>query len=511
MAKRKSTKSSSDTYSYGGNTYVGGGGLTAKQVASQYNPSLRGSEGSLSKISGYSGPGGDGTSPTPNGGYDKNTVGFLDGSTYNQTTGKQTGAPGTNTQAAAQHAANGGNMSGVPTTPTANPLVATPAPAGMPTIKPLSNVAVTSDPARAAYDKLGQMINKPFDAPTTAYGGKLLDNNGLLDQRRVQLEDRKNAELERIRADFDAAEKKAADTEKREVGTSSMNLARIGGFDSASGQAVLTNLERVHVEERQALIAKRENAMLMAQQAYEDKDFALAQLQVQEAKEAEERIYQRQKDFVEMSLAFKQDERADAQFQFQKQQAQRQDQRNAADFALKWDIRDPFYLVGGIGYDTSTGEALSYEDYIERGGAEDFSNAFVVDPNTQAAKEWVANLAKTYPDAGIIIGQDDALTAANKLSNSKLYRKDTYIAPSSNDGIETGSLPSDAKIKNWIYKNKQENPDQPWYELWGELSDEIQNEWGVSPSNYDQLFWEILHPEGAAGYKEYKSTGKGYG
>ena len=69
------------------------------------------------------------------------------------------------------------------------------------------------------------------------------------------------------------------------------------------------------------------------------------------------------------------------------------------------------------------------------------------------------------------------------------------------DSLTTG------QVKEWIYKNKQANPDVPYYELWGQLSDELKAQ-GLNPSNYDKEFWEILHPEGLEGYNKYvKSSG----
>jgi hypothetical protein len=67
---------------------------------------------------------------------------------------------------------------------------------------------------------------------------------------------------------------------------------------------------------------------------------------------------------------------------------------------------------------------------------------------------------------------------------------------------ETTLSASDTAIRNWILKNKQANPDIPYYDLWGQLSDEMKKQ-GLNPSNYDKIFWEILHPEGEAGYEKY--------
>lgn len=60
-----------------------------------------------------------------------------------------------------------------------------------------------------------------------------------------------------------------------------------------------------------------------------------------------------------------------------------------------------------------------------------------------------------------------------------------------------------SEIKAWILANKRANPNIPYYDLWGQLSDELNNQ-GLNSSNFDPQFWEILHPEGLAGYNSQK-------
>ena len=203
----------------------------------------------------------------------------------------------------------------------------------------------------------------------------------------------------------------------------------MGGFDSASGQAVLTNLQRVHESEQQALMQKRDSAILQATQAYEDKDFELAKMLAQEAKDSEKLIYDRSQDFIKNTLAIRGEEREDAKIEYQKQRDERQDARTALEFSIQYGIDKPFFVVGGIGYDTSTGEKLSFEEFIARGGKEDFSNAAIITPGSLEDKAFVQKLRSSYPDAGIT-SDDTAEEAQAKLANSRLYRKETYIAPS---------------------------------------------------------------------------------
>ena len=321
---------------------------------------------------------------------------------------------------------------------------ADPAPIRAPVPAPAQSVAppttvTTSDPARSNYSAIEEAINRVYGntpaVPGTAMGTPQTDGQALLAARRTELQQRRDAEVERLGKEFDSAAASQKQGQKSETGSSSMGLARIGGFDSASGQAVLTNLQRVHEGEQQDLLNKRQSAIALAQNAYNDKDFDLAQLQLQDARDAEKLIYDRQKDFINLSLQIKGEQRADlnsqlqqAQFDYQKQRDDKQDAKSALEFSIEFGIDKPFFVVGGVGHDTSTGEKLSFEEYIARGGKEDFSNASIITPGSLEDKAYVKNLRNTYIDAGIT-SDDTAESALAKLQKSRIYRKETYIAP----------------------------------------------------------------------------------
>ena len=313
---------------------------------------------------------------------------------------------------------------------------------GQPFVTPAVSPVTTSDPARDSYASLKDQINKI--ANSSLDYGKYLNSSdpmfGMLEQRREQLAQRRDAEMNRINQEFGQAQAQQKQEQKSEVGTQSMGLARMGGFDSASGQAVLTNLERVHESEQQALFQARQSALLQAQQAYEDQDFELARLQIEEAKAAEALMYNRQQDYIRNVLAIRGEERADAQMQLQQaqfayaQQRDRiEDERFATDFALNNYIKDPFYFIGGEARDTKTGERLSYDDYIARGGKPDFSNAMVIEPGSKEARAYVFDLATKFPDAGIDPRTDDVSLAQTKIQSSRIY-KEMVRPPSSGGG-----------------------------------------------------------------------------
>lgn len=319
-----------------------------------------------------------------------------------------------------------------------------------PVAAPTTTVS-TSDPARNSYSAIEAAINQFYNntpaVPGSPTNSNLSDGQAMLEARRTELQMRRDKEIERLGREFDSAATSQKQGQRSETGTSSMGLARIGGFDSASGQAVLTNLQRVHEGEQQDLLNKRQAAIAQAQNAYNDKDFELARLQLQDARDSEKLIYDRQKDFINLSLQLRGEQRADlnsqlqqSQFEYGKQRDKLQDQRQATEFAMKHQIGTGFYFVGGIGYDTSTGEALSKEEYIARGGDPNFkNNVTVIEPGSELERQFVVDLANKYPDAPIDIKNDDVATARSRIAGSKIYQ-DQVRPPSSGSGDSKSAL-----------------------------------------------------------------------
>lgn len=312
-----------------------------------------------------------------------------------------------------------------------------------PVAAPTTTVS-TSDPARSNYSAIEQAIAKlsgnPPAVPGAPTNAPLSSNQALLEDRRSQLQKRRDAEVERLGKEFDSAKASQGQAQKSETGTSSMGLARIGGFDSASGQAVLTNLQRVHEGEQQDLLNKRQAAIAQAQNAYEDKDFALAQLQLEDAREAEKLIYDRQKDFINLSLQLKGEQRADLESQRSQLKFEYEMMKDNTQFALENNIKTPFYIIGGEARDTKTGERLSKEEYLARGGKEDFSNAFIVEPGSKEARAYAYDMATKYGDAGIL-PTDDPATIKKKIESSAIYRE--QIRPPSSGGGQKSTINDD--------------------------------------------------------------------
>ena len=323
----------------------------------------------------------------------------------------------------------------------------------------------TSDSARSTYDAMRDRIAKMANNTgnySAVYNNPLYqETSGLIKDQRKSLAERKTAEIGRITADFNQRAEGQKQTQRSETGTQSMSLARIGGFDSASGQAVLTNLQRVHESEQNALMQARQSAILQAKQAYEDKDFALAKMQLDEAKATEAMLYNRQQDFLRNTLAINQEERAQNQFEYGRQRDQLQDQRQAAEFAFKHNIKTPFYFIGGVGYDTSTGEALTNEEYLARGGDPNYTaNATVIEQGDELERQFVIDLANKYPDAPIDIQNDDIATARSRIAGSRIYQ-DQVRPPSSGGGDSKSALISAllSSAKSNFEAQRQESAD----------------------------------------------------
>lgn len=138
----------------------------------------------------------------------------------------------------------------------------------------------------------------------------------LLDDQMKALEDRRTKEIEQINKNFDSAKVGLQDTQKRESGTTSAMLARAGGFlgNSGSGTGVLLTLAQNHKAELTTLEGKRASAIQEANNAIDDKQFALARMKVQEVKDIEKTIYDRKRNFFQDSLSAIQEARQQDEF-----------------------------------------------------------------------------------------------------------------------------------------------------------------------------------------------------
>lgn len=140
-----------------------------------------------------------------------------------------------------------------------------------------------------------------------------------------------------------------------------------------------------------------------------------------------------------------------------------------------------------------------------------------------------AKLNELELQAGLPMGSTLAVIQSLKSDEEKLYSgvddngTFTLITKSANGEIKTQKIagavapkpvspgspnsntlpkgyPTAGQVDDWITKNKQANPNVVWYDLWGQLADELKQR-GVNPTDFDKEFWKILHPEGLKGYE----------
>lgn len=173
--------------------------------------------------------------------------------------------------------------------------------AGSGAFNPNTGQAITSSSgtARAEEASLGKGIteqsNPAYSSPAnTQYLAAFDAQSAILDTRKAQEDANVNAQFEGLKASMEGQQ-------KRETGSTSVALARAGGYlgISGSGTGVLLNLAQTHRAEMQALESKRQNALADARNAYTDKKFDVARLRASEAKSFEKESYRRQQDYFD--------------------------------------------------------------------------------------------------------------------------------------------------------------------------------------------------------------------
>lgn len=142
-------------------------------------------------------------------------------------------------------------------------------------------------------------------------------DNAQIQGERDALAERRLTEIGGIKTEFDIAKGAQELGQGSEYASRATSLVTSGGgFLGAtqSQQGVLQNLKATHETEKTALMAKREAAINAANQAYEDKDFALARELSKNAKDLQNEIYGRQKDYADQTLAITRENRAQTEF-----------------------------------------------------------------------------------------------------------------------------------------------------------------------------------------------------
>ncbi len=249
---------------------------------------------------------------------------------------------------------------------------------------------------------------------------------------------------------------------------------RLSGATSGRSMTAPTiNTSLVHaavsagIQKISALDSQASKAIADLQQGFMDKDYEM----INNAYTAASSLFaQKSNTIQEMNTNVRNatnDALALHKQQMDEEQQKLDNQRVAIDFAVKNGINKPFYLVGNTAIDSKTGLPVDLATYQRMTGQQvglpedqtDFSQIqHIADPA-------VLKLQNDYPDAGIL-PTDSVSEATDKLGNSRIYHKETYIAPTGGDGGYSaaqinstinqiaGAFDNEAVVKNFNVLNE---------------------------------------------------------
>jgi hypothetical protein len=181
--------------------------------------------------------------------------------------------------------------------------------AGIASYNSSSNPVTSSTATRAENTRLGVDIS----GLQSAYAAE----QAQIAAQQAALAERRKLEVDSIKSEFDVAKAGQEVRQGQDYAARSTSLVTSGGgFLGAtqSQQGVLQNLKGTFEAEKTALMSKREAAILAAQTAYEDKDFALAREKTKLATDLQKEIYTRQSDYADQTLKIAAANRAQTEF-----------------------------------------------------------------------------------------------------------------------------------------------------------------------------------------------------
>ncbi len=143
------------------------------------------------------------------------------------------------------------------------------------------------------------------------------DAERLLEAERSRMKADYEADIGGIKSAYEEAARLQGERQTKDYAGRSTGLVTSGGgFLGAtqSQQGVLQNLSNDFEEEKGALMAKRDAALQSARSAFRDKSFKLATEQLKLAKDTEQELYNRQKDFADQKLTLAREARSQKEF-----------------------------------------------------------------------------------------------------------------------------------------------------------------------------------------------------
>lgn len=264
------------------------------------------------------------------------------------------------------------------------------------------------------------------------------------DQEIANLTDQKNRDTSAL-----------STTQANETGGSTRNLLALGGYlgNNSFANSYLTSLQVSHEQAMQTLNAKYTSASQAAQNAFSDKDFALAEKMTANASAIQKTAQDRNDKFLEQTSKIQEQQATAAKTQFDEQntlfQQQQSLQKEAQTFAKDNSITSPYYQYPGSSqvYDTRTGLPVTSQQYAAAGGLGEkgkYGDVQVVKPqdkHSAAYTEW-----QDYASTGGKLSFNDYM---NMDANRKATRTTTNNITYGQQQQETQKSAVAATLTQW--------------------------------------------------------------
>lgn len=285
-----------------------------------------------------------------------------------------------------------------------------------------------------------------------------------IEDRATELEKRRQEEVASIEEGFAAQKKSTEGAQERETGTTNVALQRVGGYlgTQISGVAVLTRLAQTHRSELAALESKKFSAIQEANNAVSDKQFELAKLKAQEAKDLDKTINERRNKFFDDTMKVIQEQRMEEQAQETKRQNKFNNSLDVAERSAAVIVEDiqnmtpqesQAYIIGAA-------KDLGIDPTILAGEV-----SGIMADRRKLEQQEIATLSAKYPGADIDPTKDTYAEATSKVRGSKEYKLD--IAKAESDLANVNSL-----INQRVRDNAIDYSD-PIFKLYSDATGEV--------------------------------------
>ena len=276
----------------------------------------------------------------------------------------------------------------------------------------------------------GTIGYNPASDPRVAAQGDAA--NATTKAEETQLQQERDQEIANLTQQEQSDEQQLQQTQAQETGSSTRNLIVTGGAGNSTSQAYLNSLEQSHQTAMSNLVAKYNQAIQAAQNAYTDKDFTLAQQMVANAKQIAADAATSNKNFLDYTYQLRTQADTEAKNAFDQQQAATKTQQTfLKDNGLEG---TKFYQYPGdpTVYDSATGKQITADQYTQMGGvgqSGNYSDVTVVNPDltnkSASYVEW-----QNYKATGGNLNYNDYLTmdANRKKANISLSTSDANSA-----------------------------------------------------------------------------------